>query len=60
MCSELHRLVQRLRGHTDRVYACDFHPHNPILATGSADFSLKLWTPLSRQKHRSRARNLSS
>jgi len=36
-------LVQRLEGHTDRVYATAFHPSKPLLATGSADFTVKLW-----------------
>jgi WD40 repeat protein len=36
-------LVQRLRGHTDRVYSVDFHPSVPMLATASADFTVKLW-----------------
>lgn len=46
-------LVQRLRGHTDRVYAVDFHPHEPILASGSADFSVRLWAPqISRRRKR--------
>ena len=38
-------LVQRLRGHTDRVYAVDFHPSEPLLASGSADFTVRLWAP---------------
>jgi len=36
-------LVQRLEGHGDRVYATHFHPHEPILASCSADFTLKIW-----------------
>ncbi|KAH6569695.1 hypothetical protein BASA62_004703 [Batrachochytrium salamandrivorans] len=36
-------LVQRLEGHTDRVYAVSFHPTEPILCSCSADFTLKLW-----------------
>ena len=36
-------LVQRLRGHTDRVYSVDFHPHEPLLASSSADFTVRLW-----------------
>ncbi|KAI9325055.1 WD40-repeat-containing domain protein [Zopfochytrium polystomum] len=35
--------LQRLEGHTDRVYATSFHPTEPILASCSADFSVKLW-----------------
>ncbi|KAL2916801.1 hypothetical protein HK105_203580 [Polyrhizophydium stewartii] len=37
-------LVQRLEGHTDRVYAVSFHPTEPILCSCSADFTLKLWS----------------
>ena len=36
-------LVQRLEGHLDRVYAVTFHPTKPLLASCSADFSVKLW-----------------
>jgi WD40 repeat protein len=45
-------LVQRLHGHTDRVYAVDFHPHEPLLATCSADFTLKIWYPARRKANR--------
>eukprot|EP00736_Rhodelphis_marinus_P013453 Rmarinus@m.16460 len=38
-------LVQRLEGHRDRVYAVDFHPTEPILASCSADFTVKIWMP---------------
>ncbi|CDH60107.1 wd repeat domain [Lichtheimia corymbifera JMRC:FSU:9682] len=38
-------LMQRLEGHTDRVYAVNFHPTEPILASGSADFTVKVWGP---------------
>ena len=41
-------LVQRLRGHTDRVYAVDFHPQEALLATSSADFTVRLWAPPAR------------
>jgi hypothetical protein len=27
------------------VYATSFHPHEPILASCSADFTLKIWVP---------------
>ena len=37
------KLVQRLEGHTDRVHAVSFHPQDPLLATCSADFSIKIW-----------------
>ncbi|KAL1927911.1 hypothetical protein VTP01DRAFT_3316 [Rhizomucor pusillus] len=44
-------LMQRLEGHTDRVYAVNFHPTEPILASASADFTVKVWGPsLSRHK----------
>jgi COMPASS component SWD3 len=36
-------LVQTLDGHTDRVYATSFHPTEHQLATGSADFMVKVW-----------------
>jgi hypothetical protein len=36
-------LVQRLEGHQDRVYAVSFHPTKPLLASCSADFTIKLW-----------------
>ncbi|KAI8612874.1 WD40-repeat-containing domain protein [Chytriomyces sp. MP71] len=36
-------LVQRLEGHTDRVYATSFHPSEPILASCSADSTVKFW-----------------
>jgi COMPASS component SWD3 len=35
--------LQRLDGHSDRVYAACFHPKEPILASCSADFSVKIW-----------------
>ncbi|KAI8145099.1 WD40-repeat-containing domain protein [Fennellomyces sp. T-0311] len=38
-------LMQRLEGHTDRVYTVNFHPTEPILASGSADFTVKIWGP---------------
>lgn len=37
------QLLQQLDGHTDRVYTTAFHPTRPLLATGSADFTVKLW-----------------
>lgn len=37
------RLLQTLDGHDDRVYATDFHPHEPILASCCADASIKIW-----------------
>ena len=36
--------MQRLEGHSDRVYAVAFHPTKPLLASCSADFTVKLWT----------------
>lgn len=36
-------LVQLLNGHTDRVYATSFHPTEMLLATASADFTVKVW-----------------
>ena len=40
-------LVQKLDGHLDRVYSVCFHPMDPILASCSADFSIKIWSPKS-------------
>ncbi|CAG8527151.1 15215_t:CDS:10, partial [Acaulospora colombiana] len=34
-------LLQRLEGHTDFVYAVDFHPTEPTLATCSADYTIR-------------------
>jgi len=41
---ESHNLLQKLEGHTDRVYAVNFHPFDPILATASADSTVRLWS----------------
>ncbi|CAM6097900.1 unnamed protein product [Calypogeia fissa] len=38
-------LVQQLEGHSDRVTGAIFHPHDPILATCGADFTVKVWKP---------------
>ncbi|GLE05148.1 hypothetical protein PINS_up014136 [Pythium insidiosum] len=38
-------LVQKIDAHSDRVYCVDFHPSEPILASASADFSVKIWLP---------------
>ncbi|KOO24902.1 wd40 repeat-containing protein [Chrysochromulina tobinii] len=48
-------LLQRLRGHTDRVYAVDFHNELPLLASGSADFTIKLWAPQQQARRDERA-----
>jgi hypothetical protein len=37
------KLVQRLEGHTDRVHGVSFHPQDPLLASCSADCSIKIW-----------------
>lgn len=34
---------QVLKGHKDRVYAAHFHPSQPMLASCSADASIKIW-----------------
>eukprot|EP01111_Echinosteliopsis_oligospora_P010178 TRINITY_DN3115_c0_g1_i1.p1 TRINITY_DN3115_c0_g1~~TRINITY_DN3115_c0_g1_i1.p1 ORF type:complete len:297 (-),score=72.75 TRINITY_DN3115_c0_g1_i1:6-896(-) len=39
------KLLQKLERHTDRVYAVNFHPTEPILATCSSDFTVRLWSP---------------
>ena len=38
-------LLQKLDGHTDRVYAAVFHPKEPLLASASADCTVKVWAP---------------
>lgn len=38
-------LMQKIDAHSDRVYCVDFHPSEPILASASADFSIKIWLP---------------
>ncbi|KAG0052266.1 hypothetical protein BGZ83_002771 [Gryganskiella cystojenkinii] len=42
--------LQKLAGHTDRVYDVDFHPIDHVLASGSADFSVKVWGRASKRK----------
>ncbi|EFA74906.1 hypothetical protein PPL_11940 [Heterostelium album PN500] len=39
------KVLQKLEGHTDRVYSVKFHPSEPILASCSADSTIRLWTP---------------
>ena len=39
------RLLNALEGHSDIVYAADFHPTEPLLASASADGLVKLWMP---------------
>eukprot|EP01132_Coremiostelium_polycephalum_P009285 gene9285-11381_t len=39
------KMLQKLEGHTDRVYSVKFHPSEPILASCSADSTIRLWTP---------------
>ncbi|KAG0245033.1 hypothetical protein BGW41_004290 [Actinomortierella wolfii] len=45
-----YELLQRLSGHTDRVYDVDFHPIDHVLATASADFTVKIWARASKRK----------
>ncbi|POM76352.1 Hypothetical protein PHPALM_6413 [Phytophthora palmivora] len=40
-------IVQKIDAHSDRVYCVDFHPTEPILASASADCSIKIWLPRS-------------
>ena len=44
---------QKLVGHTDMVFGVDFHPSEPLLATASADFSVRLWS----LKHKNKEKN---
>ena len=37
------KLFQKLEGHTDRVYSVDFHPEQAMLASGSADATIRIW-----------------
>jgi len=39
------QMIQKLRGHRDMVYAAEFHPRDLLLATASADFTVRLWAP---------------
>ncbi|KAM9988215.1 hypothetical protein ACTFIZ_003560 [Dictyostelium cf. discoideum] len=39
------KVLQKLEGHTDRVYSVKFHPSEPILASCSADNTIRFWTP---------------
>lgn len=41
------QLIQKLEGHTDRVCGVSFHPKHPILASCSADKTVRIWTPTS-------------
>ncbi|KAG0286434.1 hypothetical protein BGZ96_009460 [Linnemannia gamsii] len=45
-----YEVLQKLSGHTDRVYDVDFHPIDHVLASGSADFSVKVWGRASKRK----------
>ena len=38
------------KGHADRVYDTSFHPHEPILATCSADHLIKIWSVSTRSR----------
>jgi len=44
-------LVSRLEGHhKDKVYAAEFHPKEPVLATCSGDSTIILWAMTNREK----------
>lgn len=36
--------VAALEGHTRAVYSIAFHPHQPVMATGSRDGTVRLWS----------------
>jgi COMPASS component SWD3 len=36
-------LLQKLEGHKDKVFAVQFHPKEPTIASCSADHTIKLW-----------------
>lgn len=36
--------IQVLQGHSDRIYSVCFHPREPVLATCSADMTIKIWS----------------
>jgi COMPASS component SWD3 len=38
-------LMQKLEGHSDRVYSCHFNPCKPMLATCSADSVIRASPP---------------
>jgi len=40
-------LIQKLVGHDERVNGVSFHPKHPILASCSADKTVRIWTPTS-------------
>lgn len=40
-------LIQKLEGHEDRVCGVCFHPKHPIMASCSADKTVRIWTPAS-------------
>ncbi|KAJ3223005.1 hypothetical protein HK099_001620 [Clydaea vesicula] len=37
-------ILQKIEGHTDRVYSVSFHPTEPILLSCSADSTVKMWS----------------
>ena len=39
------KLVQKLEGHTGRVYSTNFHTIEPLLSTGGVDGLVKIWGP---------------
>jgi len=47
LTSQEAQLLYKLKGHSGRVYACEFAPSTdfPLLATSSADATVRLWLP---------------
>jgi WD40 repeat protein len=36
--------VHMLKGHTNEVFTCAWHPHTDVIASGSADETARLWS----------------
>lgn len=47
--------IQTMTGHADRVYGVDFHPRAPLLASASADGTVRLWASTASTLHRNKS-----